>query len=228
MSGRDYHLKGLGNPWTLLKRANQIPCLHVGDGLGKLVNVANILHAGPVEMFNAVYLYMNFVDYKHRDTDLIFLVCLRLSIFARRRRDIISKDHDAAIRIMNSAKMTHSDIQYIEADIFRKSRFIVWEPGSNVYEVVYLLSEFPPVDAGAERILSKVCTVALSIPAIPLTVLEMSIAISCIYTIITDSSRDLHRALTETIIRIEAIVGQELAKPHIRTAVDMLHDHFPN
>lgn len=68
-----------------------------------------------------------------------FLASLRLSVFWRRRRDILNQNFEEVVRILELCLCTEEDLLFAEKCILQHTGCLVWVGNTNIVEAVYVI-----------------------------------------------------------------------------------------
>ena len=125
MSARNLNLRGFEDLGPCLRSAAKLfPGAFSQLLLKSLIQLTSKFNVDPAESLNALRLMsitQSFTDAGVPETpsEMLFLICLRLSIFHRKRRDILSDDHAFAMSVMKEAGYDFEKVQQVEAQLFR-------------------------------------------------------------------------------------------------------------
>jgi len=109
--------------------------------LNRLLNISGRFRLDRIEIFNALSIFNRFFcSYKAPSRfphTVIFLTAVRLSVFWRRRRDILAQNFPYVSMCLQGLNVGASAISEAECEILSLSGCHIWDSGQNVAEVVY-------------------------------------------------------------------------------------------
>ncbi len=144
MSGRDSYLIGFTSPRlsaerfekrSLRKLSNQTP----KDDLNSLLDIAACFKIELSELCNALDLWSFVSDHESHciSSAATFLAALRLSVFWRRRRDILSQGFEVVSRILSSQNLSITSVMEGESELLSRLACNVWDGLGNSTEAIW-------------------------------------------------------------------------------------------
>lgn len=142
MSGRDPHLVGFGklnasntyasNPAPLWRSHRST--------MNQFLSVCISFRLDRIEFVNAIHLYERCaIALESLPMIAGFLASLRLSVFWRRRRDILNQNLEEVVRILEICLCTEEDLLVAEKCILQHTGCLVWIGNTNIVEAVYVI-----------------------------------------------------------------------------------------
>jgi hypothetical protein len=157
MSGRNPHFSGFDDEKIEGKiHANSLVVRGLDKCiLNKLISIGNLFQIERIEFFNAIYIYFSVNECaglrQKFPSALVFLAALRLSVFSRRRRDILHQNQENVHQIMLSSNVQIECISRVESHILSQVGCCIWDNRANIVEAIYL--NLGKVDLNSESIL---------------------------------------------------------------------------
>ena len=144
MSGRDKILQGFGeDSISLFYDSVAHPGMQTPISkslLNYFLNIASGFRIDRIEFWNAVDLYARSVQNSANKIacSAVFFACLRLSVFWRRRKDILSQNKDILISCLGAVRASIQSVQEAESEVLSSVGCHIWDGISNVVEAIYI------------------------------------------------------------------------------------------
>ena len=140
MSARDPELSGFDRQsisavyqWQALKAEPPILSRSV---VSMLLDLTTSMKIETIEFFNAIDILVRTSTVCSRDMVPLFFAAIRLSVFWRRRKDLLSMSRSDIVRSLAARDLQVSDVMEAESDILSCLGCHVWRSYANVLEVV--------------------------------------------------------------------------------------------
>ena len=104
--------------------------------LNRFLHIASQFRVDRIEIFNALGLFSTFLN-RSVPKSIIFLATLRLSVFWRRRRDIMVHNNSFVLECFEKLAVPPTIIQEVECEVLSGLGCHIWDSRRNLAEAVY-------------------------------------------------------------------------------------------
>jgi hypothetical protein len=132
MSGRDPNLKGFG--LNVLKLSNNRNYFK-NFNFNFFFHYIQILRIEEIEFYNSLILF-NELDQIDK-TNLTFLACVRLTVFWRRRRDVLSTTIPVVSHLLNGLGVTTPMLIEAEMEVLTATCCSIWRSDLNEFLIIF-------------------------------------------------------------------------------------------
>lgn len=110
------------------------------ETLNYFLSISSGFRIDRIEFYNAMDLWNRCVasGSTFRPSAALFFACLRLSVFWRRRKDILTHNKDSVVNTLQVVNAPIERIQEAESEVLSRLGCHVWDSDANVVEVVYI------------------------------------------------------------------------------------------
>lgn len=168
MSARDQELAGFETKLIASMYGNQtkkvFPPRLSRSTISVLLDLASSMKIEPIELFNAIDIIARMsADPQKRDISPLFYAAIRLSVFWRRRKDVLSVNRNAIMQDLTGRGIQVSEIMEAESDILAFLGCHICRSYCNVLEVTMFCLNTVITDSSLKDEKKKVLDVAVDL-----------------------------------------------------------------
>ena len=132
----------LGFPPALIENRFHVYNQHFNgvdrETLNYLIHLGNKFQIDTIEFFNAVAVFSSIDQEERTPPAVVFLAALRLSVFSRRRRDILQQNQEDVQQILLSSNCRVDSVTVAESTILSNLGCCIWDSRTNLIEAIHV------------------------------------------------------------------------------------------